>query len=82
MDDGLTVGKIEVLLRLHREVPYRTSARFAVERCGAGRRTTTVRVDDPMGAENFIQTMTRGYGAGGLDDRIGTRGRSGPFKPP
>jgi hypothetical protein len=29
------------------EVPHRTLARFAVERCGAGRHTTTVRVDDP-----------------------------------
>jgi transposase len=29
------------------EVPHRTLARFAVERCGAGRRKTTVRVDDP-----------------------------------
>jgi len=44
----LTVVKIGVLLaRRGVEVPHRTLARFAVERCGAGRRTTTVRVDDP-----------------------------------
>ncbi|MGH3629674.1 MAG: IS21 family transposase, partial [Sciscionella sp.] len=48
VDDGLTVVKIGVLLkRRGTEVPHRTLARFAVERCGAGRRTTTVRVDDP-----------------------------------
>ena len=46
--DGLTVVKIGVLLsRRGVVVPHRTLARFAVERCGAGRRTTTVRVDDP-----------------------------------
>jgi transposase len=48
VDDGLTVVKIGILL--HRrgiEVPHRTLARFAVERCGAGRHKTTVRVDDP-----------------------------------
>jgi transposase len=48
VDDGLTVVKIGVLLRRRGvEVPQRTLARFAVERCGAGRRTVTVRVDDP-----------------------------------
>jgi transposase len=48
VEDGLTVVKIGILLRRHGvEVPHRTLARFAVERCGAGRRTTTVRVDDP-----------------------------------
>jgi transposase len=46
--DGLTVVKIGILLeRQGVVVPHRTLARFAVERCGAGRRTTTVRVDDP-----------------------------------
>jgi len=48
VDKDLTVVKIGILL--HRrgiEVPHRTLARFAVERCGAGRRRTTVRVDDP-----------------------------------
>ena len=48
LDDGLTVTKIGILL--HRKgvvAPHRTLARFAVERCGAGRRKTTVRVDDP-----------------------------------
>lgn len=48
VDDGLTVVKIGILLRRRGvEAPHRTLARFAVERCGAGRRTTTVRVDDP-----------------------------------
>jgi transposase len=44
----LTVVKIGILLaRRGVEIPHRTLARFAVERCGAGRRRTTVRVDDP-----------------------------------
>src|SRR5665213_63145 len=44
----LTVVKIGILLaRRGVVVPPRTLARFAVERCGAGRRTVTVRVDDP-----------------------------------
>ena len=44
----LTVVKIGILLRRRGiEVPHRTLARFAVERCGAGQRRTTVRVDDP-----------------------------------
>ena len=47
-DDGLTVVKVGILLeRKGVVVPPRTLARFAVERCGAGKRTTTVRVDDP-----------------------------------
>jgi len=46
--EGLTVVKIGILLgRRGVVVPHRTLARFAVERCGAGRRTITVRVDDP-----------------------------------
>jgi transposase len=46
--DDLTVVKIGILLeRKGVVVPHRTLARFATERCGAGRRTTTVRVDDP-----------------------------------
>jgi transposase len=48
VSEGLTVVKIGVLLRRRGvEVPHRTLARFAVERCGAGRCTTTVRVADP-----------------------------------
>ena len=44
----LAVVKIGISLdRKGVTVPHRTLARFAVERCGAGRRTTTVRVDDP-----------------------------------
>ena len=46
--EELTVVKIGILLaRRGVVVPHRTLARFAVERCGAGRRSTTVRVDDP-----------------------------------
>ncbi|MGH9823123.1 MAG: IS21 family transposase [Blastocatellia bacterium] len=48
VDDDLTVVKMGILLgRQGIEVPHRTLARFAVQRCGAGRRTTTVRIDDP-----------------------------------
>jgi transposase len=48
VDQGLTVVKIGILLgRKGIVVPHRTLARFAVERCGAGHRKTTVRVDDP-----------------------------------
>lgn len=46
--EDLTVVKIGILLgRRGVVVPHRTLARFAVERCGAGRRSMTVRVDDP-----------------------------------
>jgi transposase len=48
LNEDLTVVKIGILLaRRGVVVPHRTLARFAVQRCGAGRRTTTVRVDDP-----------------------------------
>ena len=48
LKDDLTVTKIGILLaRRGVEVPPRTLARFCVERCGAGRRTVTVRVTDP-----------------------------------
>jgi len=48
VDEDLTVVKIGVLLaRRGVVVPHRTLARFAVERCGAGRRSITVRVEDP-----------------------------------
>jgi hypothetical protein len=48
LSQDLTVTKIGILLaRRGVGVPPRTLARFAVERCGAGRRTITVRVDDP-----------------------------------
>jgi len=44
----LTVVKIGILLqRRGVVVPHRTLARFAVERCGAGGKRSTVRVDDP-----------------------------------
>jgi hypothetical protein len=46
--EELTVVKMGILLaRRGVVVPHRTLARFAVERCGAGRRSMTVRVDDP-----------------------------------
>ena len=46
--EDLTVVKIGILLqRRGVVVPHRTLARFAVERCGAGRKRSTVRVDDP-----------------------------------
>lgn len=48
LKEGLTVTKVHVLLsRRGVKVPYRTMARFAVERCGAGREPLTVRVADP-----------------------------------
>lgn len=48
VDGDLNVKKIHDLLgRQGVQVPYRTLARFAVERCGAGRNTTTVPVADP-----------------------------------
>jgi transposase len=48
LKDDLTVTKIGILLaRKGVVVPPRTLARFAVERCGAGRRRPTVRIDDP-----------------------------------
>ncbi|MGH3787423.1 MAG: hypothetical protein ACRDRG_12920 [Pseudonocardiaceae bacterium] len=47
VDQGLTTVKIGVLLaRKGVAVPYRTLARYAVERCGAGRQSATVRVAD------------------------------------
>lgn len=46
--EDLTVVKIGILLqRRGVVVPHRTLARFAVERCGAGGKRSTVRVDDP-----------------------------------
>ena len=48
IDQGLTVVKIGVLLqRSGVQVPPRTLARFAVQRCGAAKKSVTVRVDDP-----------------------------------
>jgi transposase len=45
--DPLSIVKVEELLaRQGVRVPYRTLHRFAVERCGFGVRTTTVRVAD------------------------------------
>ena len=53
----LTVVKIGILLaRRGVVVPHRTLARFAVQRCGAGRRSTTVRVDDPPPGVEFKST--------------------------
>ena len=48
LKQDLTVTKIGILLaRRGVVVPHRTLARFAVQRCGTGRRTVTVRVADP-----------------------------------
>ncbi|MGH9086869.1 MAG: IS21 family transposase, partial [Acidimicrobiales bacterium] len=48
VDDGLTVVKVGILLRRRGvEVLHRTLARFCVQRCEAGRRKSTVRVEDP-----------------------------------
>jgi len=72
VDDGLTVVKIGILSRRRGvAVSHRTLARFSVERCGAGRRTTTARVDDPVGAENSIQAIDQGIlcGWSGRQDR-------------
>jgi hypothetical protein len=47
IDDGLQLANIHgKLTRLGVAVPYRTLHRFAVERCGFGRRQPTVRVAD------------------------------------
>jgi transposase len=49
VDEGLNVKKVhDLLARQGLQVPYRTLARFAVERCGAGRQTVTVPVADPQ----------------------------------
>ena len=54
VDQGLTVVKIHDLLgRRGVHVPYRTLTRFAVERCGAGRKRTTVPVADPGPAQEL-----------------------------
>ena len=48
LKQDLTVTKIGILLsRKGVVVPPRTLARFAAQRCGAGRHTVTVRVSDP-----------------------------------
>jgi hypothetical protein len=48
VEDGLNVKKIhDLLARQGVAVPYRTLARFATERCGAGRPGLTVAVADP-----------------------------------
>jgi transposase len=52
LKQDLTVTKIGILLaRRGVVVPPRTVARFAVECCGAGRRSVTVRVTDPPPAQ-------------------------------
>ncbi|MGW5153561.1 hypothetical protein [Rhodococcus koreensis] len=59
----LTITKIETLLaRQGCVVPYRTLHRFATERCGFGRRDTTVRVvDGDPGSECQIDFGYLGY---------------------
>ena len=70
--DDLTVTKIGILLeRRGIVVPPRTLARFAVERCGAGRRTVTVRVDDPPpGTELQVDFGRLGLVADGDKKRV------------
>ncbi|MGH3589284.1 MAG: hypothetical protein ACRDQ0_23480 [Pseudonocardia sp.] len=59
----LTITKIETLLaRQGCVVPYRTLHRFATERCGFGRKDTTVRVvDGDPGSECQIDFGYLGY---------------------
>ena len=68
----LTVVKIGILLaRRGVVVPHRTLARFAVQRCGAGRRSTTVRVDDPpAGVEVQVDFGRLGLVADGERRRV------------
>jgi transposase len=68
----LTVVKIGILLaRRGVAVPPRTLARFAVQRCGAGRRKTTVRVDDPPpGVELQVDFGRLGLVADGEKHRV------------
>lgn len=61
--DALSIVKIEELLaRQGCRVPYRTLHRFAVERCGFGVKTTTVRVNDgEPGVECQIDFAQMGF---------------------
>jgi transposase len=70
--EDLTVVKIGILLsRRGVVVPHRTLARFATERCGAGRRTVTVRVDDPPpGTELQVDFGRLGLVADGEKRRV------------
>ena len=70
--EGLTVTKIGILLeRSGTVVLPRTLARFAVERCGAGRRTVTVRIDDPpAGTELQVDFGRLGLVADGDKKRV------------
>lgn len=72
VEADLTVVKIGILLqRKGVVVAHRTLARFAVERCGAGRRTTTVRVDDPpAGTECQVDFGRLGLVADGERRRV------------
>ncbi|MHB1511551.1 MAG: transposase [Acidimicrobiales bacterium] len=72
VDEGLTVVKIGILLeRRGIAVPHRTLARFAVERCGASRKKTTVRVDaPPPGIEVQVDFGRLGLVADGERKRV------------
>ena len=79
--EDLTVTKIGILLaRRGVVVPPRTLARFAVERCGAGRRTVTVRVDDPPPGPSSRSTSAASgsspTGSGGASARADLHGLS------
>lgn len=73
----LTVVKIGILLaRRGVVVRHRTLARFAVQRCGAGRRSTTVRVDDPPpGVEDLCGAPHRASYVAPANMRRGARFR-------
>jgi transposase len=72
VSQDLTVVKIGILLeRRGVVVPHRTLARFCVERLGTGRRTTTVRVDDPPpGTELQVDFGRLGFVADGDRRRV------------
>lgn len=61
--DALSIVKIEELLaRQGCKVPYRTLHRFAVERCGFGVKTTTMRINDgEPGVECQIDFAQMGF---------------------
>ncbi len=78
--EGLTVVKIGILLsRRGVQVPHRTLARFAGEPCGARRRKTTVRVDDPPpGVEEQVDFGRLGLVSDGERRRVCTVSCSRP----
>jgi transposase len=72
VEADLTVAKMHQLLcRKGVNVPYRTLTRFAVERCGAGKRRITVRVvDPPPGTELQVDFGRMGLVPDGERNRV------------